>query len=461
MKNKMNLRLLLIAIIVLIAAACDKYFLEEKPDKALLIPESLSDFQALLDNASIMNQTPYLPLVACDDLYTSDAGYNSTSSLIRNTYIWRKDDLYEGATTVHDWNWPYQAIYYANTVLEGLENMPKSKQAETEANNLRGQALFFRAFFHYLLAQEFAAPYQKDTAESERGIPIRISSNVQNKYTRGKLKEVYDQIVKDLLEAENLLPLHVSYNTRPNRDAGLALLARVYLAMHEYSKALEYSMKCLQSDRKLLDYNSLPLMDAWPFPISYKDQNEEVLFYSTVLSVSFLSSATTTFVDDKLYSTYLDGDLRKQAFFSINPSGVRFKGHYSGTSGVFSGIALDEVYLIKAECNARLGNVNNAMDDLTTLIKTRWDNKSDFPNFKSQNESDALNLILEERRKQMLFRGMRWTDLRRLNLDDRFALTLSRTVNDIEYTLSPNDLRYIFPIPDVEMSISELEQNER
>ena len=59
----------------------------------------------------------------------------------------------------------------------------------------------------------------------------------------------------------------------------------------------------------------------------------------------------------------------------------------------------------------------------------------------------TLTQILTERRKELVHRGCRWTDLRRLNMDPRFATTLTRTLLGATYTLPPNDSRYTLQIP--------------
>ena len=74
---------------------------------------------------------------------------------------------------------------------------------------------------------------------------------------------------------------------------------------------------------------------------------------------------------------------------------------------------------------------------------------------------DALKKILTERRKELLLRGIRWTDLRRLNYDSQFATTLTRVVNTQIITLMPNDNRYVYPIPNDEILYSGVTQNPR
>jgi hypothetical protein len=91
---------------------------------------------------------------------------------------------------------------------------------------------------------------------------------------------------------------------------------------------------------------------------------------------------------------------------------------------------------------------------------TRWA-KGTFIPFTASSSDDALIQILNERRKELLYRGLRWTDLRRLNKDPRFAITLKRIINGVSYTLPPNDNRYAWPIPDNEIALTNMPQNER
>ncbi|KKX51127.1 RagB/SusD family nutrient uptake outer membrane protein [Sphingobacterium sp. IITKGP-BTPF85] len=77
----------------------------------------------------------------------------------------------------------------------------------------------------------------------------------------------------------------------------------------------------------------------------------------------------------------------------------------------------------------------------------------------------ALKYVFTERRKELLFRGVRWSDLKRLNLDPNFATTLKRELNiagDLKkFNLPPNDRRYIYPIPENAIVLGSLEQNVR
>jgi hypothetical protein len=118
------------------------------------------------------------------------------------------------------------------------------------------------------------------------------------------------------------------------------------------------------------------------------------------------------------------------------------------------------LYLIRAECYARAGNISSAMSDLNTLLKTRWVSGT-YTDMTATTADEALGKVLIERRKELLMRGQRWTDLRRLNKDSRFAVTLQRVINGTTYTLPPNDLRYTLLIPYNVIQISGIQQNPR
>src|SRR5690606_16588623 len=112
----------------------------------------------------------------------------------------------------------------------------------------------------------------------------------------------------------------------------------------------------------------------------------------------------------------------------------------------FAGLATDEVYLIRAEIAARLGNTEQALNDLNRLKAARWEKNVAFQPYTANTQDEALSYVLQERKKELLFRGLRWSDLRRLNVEG-FLITLERRIGNQIYQLIPNDLRYVYPIP--------------
>lgn len=443
----------------LLFGACKKGFLDVKPKKSLLVPETTADFYALLDNTLVFNNTPGLTVEADGDLYTTDAGYNAmVLDEERKNYTWAKDLF--GSASQGDWDTPYQQVFYANVVLDGLNKLPANQGDQADIAVLRGTALFHRAFAYYWLAQQFAAPYTTETAGIAPGIPLKTSSDVNERPGRGTVAATYQQILSDLGQARASLPLTSVYKSRPNRAAVYGMLSRVYLAMADYTKAGLYADSCLQRSHALIDYNALSATATRPFPKALPNGNDEVIFDAVQLAYSDASSASVILTDPALYQSYASNDLRKTIFFKALSPGYKFKGNYAGIISLFSGIATDEMYLTRAECGARQGNTAAALSDLNTLLATRW-KKGTYTAMTVQTAEAALTLILSERRKELTCRGTRWTDLRRLNSDPRFAVTLSRTVAGTTYTLEPGGKRYIYPIPQDELLQNNLVQNER
>ena len=125
----------------------------------------------------------------------------------------------------------------------------------------------------------------------------------------------------------------------------------------------------------------------------------------------------------------------------------------------FTGLATDEVYLIKAECAARRNDVTTAMNYLNNLLVTKWKTGTFVP-YTATSSQDALNEILTERRKELVWRAIRWVDIKRLNKEGA-NITLTRILNGQTYTLPPNSPLYEMPIPSDEISLSGIQQNPR
>lgn len=436
-------RLGVVTILLGTSWSCNKDFLNEKPQQSLVVPTTLADFQAILDNDNVMNGAinsgvvPSLGEIAATDYYVTDALYQSRLDMQeQNEYTW-SNDPYPGAD-IPDWDLPYTAILYANEVITGITGMQVSTVDRPEWDNLMGSALFYRSFFFYHLAQIFAPPYDSLMAQTPQlGIPLRLSADVNEKLSRADLADTYARIITDLKESTGLLPITALYGTRPCRPAAYALLARVYLTMGDYPDAGLYADSSLVENNTLMDYNQLNLTLNQPIPRF----NPENLFNCVLVRSNPL---LVGYVDSTLYASYDTGDLRPKAWFKGNPPSLECS--YDGSYNPYGGIATDEVYLMRAECYARIGDATDAMTELNVLLKHRIDTAV-FKPLTASDPTDALVTILAERRKELFWRGLRWIDLRRLNADPRFKQTLYRVVLGVIDTLPPGDDRYTYLIP--------------
>ncbi|OOQ61932.1 RagB/SusD family nutrient uptake outer membrane protein [Mucilaginibacter pedocola] len=451
----------IIIILLLLSTGCTKEYLEKRPNKALLVPETLDDFQKLLDASfeANLNTITGLNEIAADNFQADEATLRSLDVIERNSYLWSQD-IYEG-NSVNDWNFLYQEVFVSNVVLSGLQKLDEKINA-SQYNAIKGTALYYRAESFYSLAQMFAVPYNAAAATILPGIPIRTDPDVNQIVSRGTLQQSYDRILADLQEAARLLPANVNVKIRPTNIAALGMLARVSITMGRYAEAFDYADQALHQNGTLIDYNTLtPTGSDSPFPMILPFGNEEVLGYNNLVGYSFFLEPLVV-IDPQLYQSYADNDLRKTCYFADQGNGgFNYIGSYSGTyATLFGGPATDELYLIRSECSARLGNMVQALKDLNALLVKRWKAGTYRPVTISEAEK-LLEIILIERRKELVGRGLRWTDLRRLNQDPRFATTLTRNYEGKTLTLAPEDKRYTFPIPMDEITRSGIEQNDR
>lgn len=438
--------------LILIVTACNR-FLDEKSDLSLATPITLEDNQALLDRYSdVITNFASSGMVSSDDYYISDANYDALMyEEDKRLYTWQPDHVATPKSVGNDWFYCYKAIYISNSVLYNLDTY-KIPNAE----NVRGQALAFRAARFLDAAQVWCLAYNKNTANTDLGLPLRLDPDMNIPSKRSTLQQTYTQILKDLNDAVDLLPVKQIAVTRPSKITALGYLARTYLYMGDYQKALENATKALSLQNELLDFNALNPADNYPI----KDLNKEVLLRASMhINLAIYSSIIR--VPSNLYQSYDNNDLRKPMYFKVNPAGeILFRGNYTGgASGKLTGVAIDELYLIKAESYAQLNHVPESMNMLNQLLMTRWKNGT-YINLTAGTKNEALSIIAKERQKELLFRGIRWADVKRYNRDGA-NITLAKTVNGKIYTLPPNDLRYAVAIPEEVIHLSGIQQNIR
>jgi hypothetical protein len=435
-------------------------FLAANPDKSQTVPETIEAFQSILDNSYEMNDNlAILGEIGADNYVYFDGAFNAESSQKKNLYLWN-DDIWENAVMQYSWSYPYRTVFNANVIIEGLNKLPLNSKNQLDFKNAMGSALFYRAHVFYLLSQLFSPSYSSETSSSQLGIPLRLKADINEKIIRVSLKDSYAQIISDLMEAKVLLPIVPKYKNRPSIPASSGLLARVYLSMGAYDSAFKYSNECLSYRNTLIDFNTIPDFTSNPF----EQYNEEVIFPGRFGFDNFMPvyDDQAKAVDTGLINSYHQDDLRLSVFYENNSFGGKyFKGSYEGFNGLFGGIAIDEIFLIRAECYARLNDKESALKDLNTLMMKRWKNTVPYPIITAHDSKEALNLIIQERRKELAFRGLRWTDLRRLNANGE-NIVLTRSFEGITYTLLPNDKRYTYLIPPEVLSFNpEMKQNPR
>jgi hypothetical protein len=155
----------------------------------------------------------------CLSSHTTDPLYEATAYMMN-------DGLKNVGTL---WMVGYKIIYMTNTVIETLD------ESVQENRQLLGEAYFMRGLMHLHMVTLYAKPYSM--GRDNLGVPLRTST-ASEVTVRNPVGEVYDQIVKDLTKASELMGASRGNAGYPSRDAALGVLSRVYLYMEEYDKCI-------------------------------------------------------------------------------------------------------------------------------------------------------------------------------------------------------------------------------
>lgn len=179
-----------------------------------------------------------------------------SGSTTDNIFYWYN---YKNITTNYRteafWRISYKAILGINTVLELTE-----EGLSPETDQLIGENYYLRALVNFGLVNAFGRPFTQDP--SAPGVPLKLTSDINNLPARSTVGEVYQQIIKDLKKAETLMTIDKS-SIFATKWAAKALLSRVYLYMGQgyEQQAIDYATAVIKngpfslvSTSKLADY---------------------------------------------------------------------------------------------------------------------------------------------------------------------------------------------------------------
>ncbi len=164
------------------------------------------------------------------------------------------------------WTSGYQAIVGCNKMIA----LTTEEESE-ETDQLIGENYYLRAYAYFELVNVFGRPYNQ--GRDNLGVPLKLSSQIDDLPDRNTVGEVYDQVVADLLKAESLMSVNKS-NSYATKEAAQALLSRVYLYMEENQKSIDYANKVISSGR----YNLLSTDQLPDYTRINPDDNPETIF---------------------------------------------------------------------------------------------------------------------------------------------------------------------------------------
>lgn len=462
----MKIKNIFIGIIsILVLVSCSD-FVDIKTQGGI-VPNKVENFRYLLNNTSEWIGASALPDIMSDDVYIKDGGQQYQSAAnggeyyawFAKAYTWASE-IYPASGNYNKdeaWNAMYNTSAYANTVINEIGNCTDGTQAEK--NELVAEAKVHRADAYLMLVNQYAKPYNKETATTDLGVPLVLTQNTAQKIIRVSVQTVYDQIIKDLTEAIDALPEQQEYTTLPTKASAYGELARTYLLMGEYKKANQYATLAIEQNDYVCDLNQSD------YPINIK--NSEILLLKNPVQSNSQWSCTMLHLSDNILNLLGSKDLRYQRYTaetaqvatSYAADGGRI--YYLDIANTYRNVgpSVPEMILIKAEYYARNNNPEEAMLWVNKLRQKRFA-PEDYTAETAIDADDALKKVIDERHREFFCRNLRWYDLRRLQNDNRFSQTIVRQWNGETYKLAPNSNRYIIPIPAYQQILNpELESN--
>lgn len=307
------------------------------------------------------------------------------------------------------WMDAYYTINICNNVLGALSVVNEADRAQVE-----GEARWVRAMAYFQLVRFYGQAYEPGGNNSQPGVPLVLTPtrkvDESSFVGRSTVEETYAQIIDDLAKAKNLLP--DDNGVQANKFTAAATLARVYLQMGRYADARDNASEVIES-------GNYSLVSDFASEWNNDDNTSEDIYAVQISSQDFLEATMVVFYSIPAFGGR-DGDIEimQKHLDLYDPSDARLALHYEGAGAMRTGkwrdqyrnqpvIRLAEMYLIRAECNARLGtSVGAPVDDDYNATHTRAG--------LAAKTGVTLDDILLERRLELAHEGHRIHDIKRL-----------------------------------------------
>lgn len=362
------------------------------------------------------------------------------------------------------WNAGYAAINRANVVIEGIAANPTVISAQ-QANRYTAEARFARAVSYFYLVTLYAKkPYTADNGASP-GLPLRLKANKSVEganLARSSVAQVYDQILADLNYAETNLPLTYATNdsnvVRAHRNAAIAFKTRVYLNMGKYSEVITEGDKIVPQTAPFVAPSGVAhrlepsVLTVFRSPYNLKEsifslpmsptnppgtQNDLALYWSAEyeLNPAGILGSTAWPADDARRTNFVFTSGGKQRLSKFNDA----------QNNWVPIIRYAEVLLNVAEALARTNTtVNPRAVALLNAVRQRSHPASVLAPL---TQAELIDMILTERRIELLGEGFRSMDIMRLQMTFPAKGSGANAVGAI----APTSAAYVWPIPNSEL----------
>ncbi len=400
-----------------LSISCNKSDLSFPPDNQILAEDAIQDaddLQQLLNSAYDVLANTYngncqnLKTLMADNIAAPNNNYDYMELYNRNT-------LYFNGTIGQYYQQPYIAIYRCNYLIENIDLVESLTNAA--AVRLISEAKFIRALCHYDLVNLFAHPFGYTLDNNHDGIIIKNSTD-PSPLPRSTVNQVYEFILSDLEYASDNLPTtNGNYATKYSADA---LLAHIYFQMNNLEYALSNCNSVINSGQFILDNDSL-------FLERFRSSGNLEVIFGTISTSNFdirSSGFTNNYRSDvndnptfrasssifEMTQEYGNNEDRRSEWFEMKNIGLenefiainKFNKDYFNVPILH----LTQIYLLRAELHARLGNISQAIDDINKIISRAYLTASQIVD-SSVNNQELLDIINRERQLELCFEGDR------------------------------------------------------
>ncbi len=439
-----NIFYLALAVLLL---GCDD-FTDIEP-KGVVIPETVEHYQGLIQDLSITGSSPIHYALASDDVFFTDEKMGVLRNWQVNVYSWA-DHTFTPEENDFDWGAGYKEISNCNIV---INNIDAAEGDEAIKEVTKGEALFHRAHTYFQLINIYGKVYGSNSG-TDLGVPLVLLEQINQGLPRETVEKVYEQIVNDLTEALTLLPETGINAYHPTKIAVYGMLTRVYLFMENYPALIDAGTEFF----KLKSYDDILDMNGFYFPYTFLNPEH---FFNQFPAVN-LDAISGSYISNDLISLFEPTDIRMM--FYATPEGDNFLWNdYQQSLFPSVGLTVPEVALNLAEGYARTSDKDMAVELVSEVQNKRHIAGSVMPiDASGLSQDESIDLVLKERRLELMFSGKRFFDLKRLNKEARTQVTITRTINGNTFTIEPSDLRYQMAIPRDIISLNgNIEQNPR
>lgn len=421
--------------------SCDDY-LDVFP-KGKKIPKTYADFAPLMCDEYGGHKTPIYEVNYLLNNVQLNKSATTGMNLNAALYMWNEsaDRVMLNKASESFYYDSYSCISNYNLLIENAPVMTECTDAQRKELVAYNKVL--RAYTFYNLVNHYADVYDPKTADATRGVPVIYSADTDAPYKQESVGFIYNLIVNDITESLPSLPDKSPSVLHPDKTVAHAVLAKVYLSMGQYDKALAEAETVLKVKNQLIDWNALYNSNKTNIdnPKNYSrmaspmahSSVETILFRHGDNSPNYASNEKH--IPEARMAEFEEGDNHLKVRWKFYTTGVDNYGA-GMLNGYFNkmGIRTVEMYYIKAECLARTGKIADGMKVLNEVRKKHIAPEV-YADLTATDLKDALGKIIKSKDNMLIMSLVPFIDMKRLNKEGVLVRDLKKTVDGKEYTL--------------------------